>query len=173
MNFNPRILFRCSQITQETKESKLRKQYDNKLIENHIYVNYKLHYDLLNYIVYLNYFIQILKIKQKKNDSFILKSIKNLISLTEEAKNIYFHLKNFKMTIKEIHNYYGIYIKADREFEIVIEDLKEIWKTYNNDKKRCEENDKIRDTCYHLNLELTKLRTTIQVSINKINLPGR
>jgi hypothetical protein len=175
MNFNPQSLFRNSQITsKESKENNIRKQYDYKLIENHLYRDYKLHYDLLNYIVYLNYFLQTLKIKQKKNNSFILKPfIKNLISLNEEAKNIYFHLKNFKMPLNETHNYYGIYIRADREFDIVIEDLKKIWRTYNNDKKRSEENDKICDACYHLNLELSKLRTTIQVSLNRISLSGR
>ncbi|CAB4401317.1 hypothetical protein RhiirA5_493940 [Rhizophagus irregularis] len=168
---NCQSLFRHSQIIH--KENKIRQLYDNKLVENHIYVNHKLHYDLLNYIAYLNYFIQILKIKEKKNNSFILKSSKNFISLTEEAKNIYFHLKDFKMPLKEIHNYYGIYIKADKEFDIVIEDLKQMWRTYNNDKKRSNENNKFCDACYHLNLELSKLRITIQVDINRINLSGR
>ncbi|RIA90817.1 hypothetical protein C1645_822893 [Glomus cerebriforme] len=176
MNFNPQILFRnikCSQISsKETKENKIQKQYDSKLIENYIFIKYKLHHDLLNYIVYLNYFIQLLRIKQKKNYSIFLNSTKNLISLTDEAKNIYFHLNNFNIPHNEVHNYYGIYIRADKEFEIAIEDLKIIWRIYNN-KKISEEKDKICDACYHLNLELTKLRTKIQVSINRLSFSGR
>src|SRR5581483_6793793 len=178
MNFNPPSLFRNSKYFQRdsqifSKENSIQKQYDRKLVENYIFKRYQLHYDLLNYIIYLNYFIQILKIKQKNNPLIILNFTNNFISLTNEVKNLYSHLKSFFLPSNEIHIYYGIYVKADKEFGFVIEDLKKIWKTYNDDRKRSEEKHKFCNVCYHLNLELTKLRTKIQVNMNKIDVAGK
>src|SRR2546429_5602547 len=105
MIFNLRIPFRRSKYSSKvsfSEENYIQKQYDKKLMENYIFKRYKLHYDLLNYIFYLNYFVQLLKIKQK-NKPIILNFTKNFISLTDEIKNLYSHLRNFVIPFNEIY----------------------------------------------------------------------
>src|SRR6266542_5252186 len=103
MNFNTQVLFWNTKsskgLSSISSKETIQRQYNIKLMENDMYIQHKLHYDLLNYIAYINYFIQLLIIKQKNNPSIISNSTRNLIALTNEAENIYFHLKEFVMPI--------------------------------------------------------------------------